>query len=99
MAPEVAEAQCYDPVKIDIWSLGIMLFTMLAGSPPFDVANASDPRYQVVVTHGVGIPLQVWKMSEQIPSLAVDLLDRLLCAHPSERITVDQMLQHPFLTA
>nr|CCA25327.1 protein kinase putative [Albugo laibachii Nc14] len=99
MAPDVAQAQFYDPVKVDIWSLGIMLFTMLAGSPPFDVANASDPRYQVVVTHGVGILLQVWKMSDQIPSVAVDLLDRLLCAHPSERITVDQMLQHPFLTA
>lgn len=99
MAPEVAQAQHYDPVKVDIWSLGIMLFTMLAGSPPFDVADASDPRFQVIVVHGVGMLLQVWKMRDQIPSLAVDLLDQLLCVYASDRISVEKMLQHPFLIA
>jgi serine/threonine protein kinase len=42
MAPEVFDRKGYSGATADVWSAGVVLFIMLCGSPPFDIANRKD---------------------------------------------------------
>jgi serine/threonine protein kinase len=39
MAPEILAHKEYDGAKADVWSAGVVLFIMLAGNPPFQIAK------------------------------------------------------------
>lgn len=87
-APELLLGEEYTE-KVDIWSAGVMLFIMTTGSFPFYHENMS-------------ICLQKIVMSEvQFPgSLSFSLKDflmRMLTKDPKERISIDQVLEHPWL--
>nr|CCA21302.1 protein kinase putative [Albugo laibachii Nc14] len=97
MAPEMIQGRYYDPIKADIWSLGIMLFIMLTGSPPVEAARGPDSRYRIIASHGVQALLQKLKIKNEIPSTAIDLLNKMLCVEPQQRISLSQVAQHPFL--
>ena len=47
MAPEILTNQ-YDGKKIDIFSAGVILFTIHAGNPPFEKATKNDPHYKLI---------------------------------------------------
>eukprot|EP01084_Bolivina_argentea_P080246 145401_1 len=49
MAPEVYLRKKYDPRAADIWSLGVMLFMMLIGAPPYQIPSASNPAFNFIV--------------------------------------------------
>lgn len=48
MAPEIFERRGYNGDGADIWSSGVVLFIMLCGSPPFDIANRKDWWFNAV---------------------------------------------------
>ncbi|GAV50075.1 hypothetical protein ZYGR_0S02090 [Zygosaccharomyces rouxii] len=90
MAPELIQRQAYDGFKIDIWSLGVILYTMINGTMPFDEDDETKTK---------------WKIVNDFPNFndnfvsheAKDLIKRLLAKCPSERPTMEQILSHPFL--
>ncbi len=51
MAPEVLARQPYDPAAADVWSSGVVLFILLAGFPPFQIADSSDWWYRQVAAN------------------------------------------------
>jgi len=49
MAPEVLDREKYVPASADIFSAGVILFTLYTGLPPFKRANKEDDSYQMII--------------------------------------------------
>jgi serine/threonine protein kinase len=96
-APEVFANAEYDGRKADVFSLGVVLFCMLTGLPPWSQPTASDKRFEMIVMKGeLRKLLQMWNRSEDVSPDAEDLLKHMLC-DSKRRFYIDQVLQHPFL--
>ena len=96
IAPEVIEnAHHFDATKVDIWALGVILFIMLTGVPPIESATHLDQRYRMVCAGLLGSMLEQWHMA--VSPLAVDLISRILRPNPDDRLTLDQILTHPWM--
>lgn len=81
-APEVLKGQKYDGPPQDIWSLGILLYTMIYGSNPFrtlDQIITSEVQFPVVVSPG-----------------SHDLMCQMLNRDHTKRPTIDKVLAHPW---
>ena len=96
MAPEIYSSQSFSGTLADSWSLGIILFVMLAGFPPFDVPSISDLRFSMIYSGKLARLLQRWRLDKVISSAAVSLLSQLL-APPEGRLSVDHLLNHEWL--
>jgi len=96
MAPEVFNRKTYDPRAADIWSIGVMLFMMLIGAPPYQVPKRSNPAFNFIVKGRLGDVLKHWKRLGCVTEDALDLLNRIFKYEP-ERIKMEQILAHPFL--
>lgn len=55
MAPEILTKQQYQGHVADIFAIGVILFAMYAGHPPFDMATAKDSHYQYFVKNRVDL--------------------------------------------
>lgn len=92
-APEIVRDQRYSKA-VDMWALGCVLYTMLCGFPPF--YDESIPALTEKVARGQYTFLSPWW--DSVSDAAKDLITHLLCVDPHERYTVDQFLQHPWIT-
>ncbi|CAI2387118.1 unnamed protein product [Moneuplotes crassus] len=91
MAPEIINGIKYDS-KVDIWSLGTLMFELLVGRPPFSADNCKELKKQV--NNGqYTIPDRI-KLSPE----CLDLIDKLLKFSPEERISHQEILTHDFFT-
>lgn len=96
IAPEVLEnAHYFDPTKVDVWALGIILFIMLTGVPPIESATPLDQRYRMVCAGLLGNMLEQWHMA--VAPSAVDLISRILRPNPDERLTLKEIYSHPWM--
>ncbi|XP_039942209.1 ribosomal protein S6 kinase alpha-1 isoform X2 [Hirundo rustica] len=96
VAPEVLKRQGYDE-GCDIWSLGVLLYTMLAGCTPF--ANGPSDTPEEILTRIGGGKFSIsggnW---DTISDMAKDLVSKMLHVDPHQRLTAKQVLQHPWIT-
>jgi calcium-dependent protein kinase len=97
MAPEIVARERYDPRRADIWSVGIAFFILLTSSPPFERADPSDPGFRYVAKRGIKAVFTAWGLGQEVSASMQDLLARMLCVDPEERITMDEIWQHPVL--
>jgi len=98
MAPEILEGQPYG-YESDIFAAGVILFIMLAGFPPFQYATAQDWWFQKLQT---GRHSLFWKAHTRqafFSEDAKDFINKILEPNPAERITLSQILEHPWFTA
>ena len=88
MAPELVKEQPYDHT-VDLWSLGVILFELLVGQPPF-YTNSIYSLINHIVKDPVVFPSHV---SERFESFLSGLLQK----DPRKRLTWPQLLEHPLV--
>jgi calcium-dependent protein kinase len=99
MAPEVTQGAVYDPKGADVWSLGVLLFMMLTGSPLFADEDSRAPTLRVINKYGVGKILELWGLKPQLSRSTVSLLSCMLQVQPSRRLSAEEVGRHPLLRA
>lgn len=91
VAPEVLDCS-YGP-EADLWSLGVTLYILLSGSPPF-MAKKQKDLFQKIKVGVYDIETGPWR---RISNKAKHLVCRMLCSDPSRRITAEEALVHPWI--
>ncbi|NXS56349.1 KS6A2 kinase, partial [Brachypteracias leptosomus] len=95
VAPEVLKRQGYD-AACDIWSLGILLYTMLAGFTPF--ANGPDDTPEEILSRiGSGKYSLTGGNWDSVSDTAKDIVSKMLHVDPHQRLTAVQVLRHPWI--
>ncbi|XP_078226583.1 ribosomal protein S6 kinase alpha-2 isoform X5 [Callithrix jacchus] len=95
VAPEVLKRQGYD-AACDMWSLGILLYTMLAGFTPF--ANGPDDTAEEILARiGSGKYALSGGNWDSISDAAKDVVSKMLHVDPHQRLTAMQVLKHPWV--
>ncbi|PVH99220.1 Pkinase-domain-containing protein [Periconia macrospinosa] len=92
-APEVIKTKPYDGGQADVWSCGVVLFVLLAGTPPFNYSG--DERDLRALFEAIS--RAEYQMPQDLSSEAKDLISRILITDPKQRITLKEIWNHPFL--
>ena len=91
IAPEVLSSRTGHSYEVDLWSIGVILYTLLIGRPPFETSNVKT-TYKRIRMNNYSFPEHV-----QISSKAKDLIRSLLKTEPKERLSLEQILDHSYL--
>jgi len=92
VAPEIILQKEYD-CRCDLWSLGVILFIMLAGYQPFDADSLSD-LYKLILSAKYNFNPKRW---ENISNDAKDLVRGLLTVDPQKRYSTKDIKTHPWI--
>uniref|UniRef100_A0A8C1PRF6 MAP/microtubule affinity-regulating kinase 3 n=1 Tax=Cyprinus carpio TaxID=7962 RepID=A0A8C1PRF6_CYPCA len=90
-APELFQGKKYDGPEVDIWSLGVILYTLVSGSLPFDGQNLKELRERVL-RGKYRVPFYMSTDCEGI-------LRRFLVLNPSKRCTLEQVMKDKWMNA
>uniref|UniRef100_A0AAQ4QDK9 Ribosomal protein S6 kinase n=1 Tax=Gasterosteus aculeatus aculeatus TaxID=481459 RepID=A0AAQ4QDK9_GASAC len=95
MAPEVLKKQGYD-AACDIWSLGILLYTMIAGFSPF-ASSSEDTAEEILAQIGCGKFIITGGNWDLVSDSSKEIVMKMLHVDPHQRLTAPQVLRHPWI--
>ncbi|XP_032388976.1 MAP/microtubule affinity-regulating kinase 4 isoform X5 [Etheostoma spectabile] len=90
-APELFQGKKYDGPEVDVWSLGVILYTLVSGSLPFDGQNLKELRERVL-RGKYRVPFYMSTDCEGI-------LRRFLVLNPTKRCTLDQVMKDKWINS
>lgn len=93
VAPEILEGQLYD-TQADMWSLGVIVYILLGGYPPFIEQNQRE-LFRKIRKGQYEFHEEYWG---QVSAEAKQLIGSLLTVDPSKRMTADNSLSHLWIT-
>ncbi|XP_018666684.2 MAP kinase-activated protein kinase 5 [Ciona intestinalis] len=95
----VSSPYTYDK-SCDMWSLGVIIYILLCGYPPFYSEHPSSRRAidrsmrRKIMNGTYNFPEREW---ERVSEPAKDIVRKLLCVDPHERMNIEDLVQHPWL--
>jgi len=92
VAPEVLLLQGYGKA-VDLWSIGVIIYILLCGFPPFYAESDSD-MFELIKEAEYDFPSPYW---DKISDSAKDLVRGLLEKNPDRRLTSEQALEHSWV--
>ncbi|KAK2378366.1 calcium-dependent protein kinase [Trifolium repens] len=91
VAPEVL-LKHYGP-EADVWTAGVILYILLSGVPPF-WAETQQGIFDAVLKGHIDFDSDPWPL---ISDSGKDLIRKMLCSRPSDRLTAHEVLCHPWI--
>lgn len=92
IAPEILDGRSGHSFEVDTWSLGVLIYTMAIGKPPFET-NDVKLTYRRIKMNAYSFPENI-SISEELK----DLITNILVNDPTQRPTLDDIQNSRFLT-
>uniref|UniRef100_A0A8C9X3V6 Serine/threonine-protein kinase PLK n=1 Tax=Sander lucioperca TaxID=283035 RepID=A0A8C9X3V6_SANLU len=89
LAPEVLNRQGHG-TESDVWSLGCVMYTLMCGNPPFETLDLKE-TYKCIKEVRYNLPASLSPAAQK-------LISGILQKNPSDRLALDQILNHEFFT-
>jgi len=89
LAPEIIKEEGHDE-KVDVWCIGVLLFELITGNVPFQ-GNDLESLKENILHLRIAWP-------KDINTDAKNLIKKILKLDPGSRISLEEMLQHPFIS-
>lgn len=94
MSPEVyRNRDDFDGEAVDVWTIGTILFCVLSGNRSYETPHKTDAQFYWM-THGMDVLLRDWGV--ELSDEAMDLLCGMLKVDPRQRLTIDEIENHPW---
>lgn len=88
IAPEILRDKGYIGWGIDVWSAGVVLYAMLYGTVPFRAQNMNDLHDMIIKAK--------YSLKSDISEVSRDLLKKILEPDPRKRLSIPEILAHPW---
>ncbi|XP_030642462.1 SNF related kinase b [Chanos chanos] len=88
-APEILLGEEYDAPAVDIWSLGVILYMLVCGHPPFQEANDSETLIMIMDCR--------YTVPAHVSPECKDLISCMLQRDPAQRASLAEIEGHPWL--
>jgi hypothetical protein len=93
IAPEILEQQKYS-FEVDVWSIGVVMYTLLVGYPPFETSSVKD-TYEKIKKNSYSFPDE----KVYVSPLAKGLITKMLDANPDMRPTLKEISRDPWFSS
>lgn len=93
VAPEVLKCEGYDQ-RVDLWSVGVIMYILLCGFPPFYDENTA-VLFEQIMEGKFEFPSPYW---DTVSESAKDLVSHLLDVSPTKRYTAEEAMKHPWIS-
>ncbi|XP_054714116.1 SNF-related serine/threonine-protein kinase-like [Uloborus diversus] len=90
-APEILLGDSYDAPKVDVWSLGVILYMLVCGRAPFQEANDSETLTMIMDCK--------YTVPSHISQDCVRLIGEMLIRDPEKRFSLEQIANDPWLNS
>ncbi len=93
VSPELIKRQPYNE-KVDIWGIGVLIFELVVGYPPF-CSNFNEDRFNNIKKCKIE-----WPSSDEdnfFDNEVKDLISKILKVNPDERLSLEEIENHPWL--
>ena len=98
MSPETLNADVFDGFGIDLWSVAVILYIMLVGCKPFKWPHRTDEQFMRLAVDGMlRESLSYWEI--KLSDEAIDLVQNMLRYEKGERLTLAEVMEHPWVTS